>query len=252
MRIRLAFMFLSVLYFWFQPFLWIYWMDLRSVTFKKCNLMQSFRVMGIVVKCLHDMKTYCRINVIGFGECVILFLSMFSILNFNFGEKKNPECFLFAWNFRRQKHRILWRICKVFIHINTFVYQNKRIYIEQDDKYQVYSVKVLRPNAIAMKVPIRNWTRLKTIPINSKIIQQALQIREKYFIKKYRGDRDDNNELDRGYRTSRLTRMEKSLKTIEKNLKKLNDRMKRSWTNSSRQLWNFLVITFIFRWIPLG
>lgn len=104
------------------------------------------------------------------------------------------------------------------------MYQNKRIFIELDDQYKVYSVKVLRSNSISMRVPLRSWTRLRTAPIYPKIIQQALQIREKNVLKTFR-EREENNEIERGNLTSRMARMEKSLKTIEATLKILSDKI---------------------------
>lgn len=93
-----------------------------------------------------------------------------------------------------------------------------------DDQYKVYSVKVLRSNSISMRVPLRSWTRLRTAPIHSKIIQQALQIREKNGMKTYR-EREETNGIEKGSFISRIARMEKSLKTIETTLKILSDKM---------------------------
>lgn len=104
------------------------------------------------------------------------------------------------------------------------MYQNKRIYIELDDECKVYSVKVLRSNSVSMRVPLRSWTRLRTAPIDSKIIQQALHIREKNVIKTIR-ERDEGNEVEKGNLSSRMARMEKSLKSIEATLKLLSDKM---------------------------
>lgn len=104
------------------------------------------------------------------------------------------------------------------------MYQNKRIYIELDDHNKVYSVKVLQRNSISMRVPLRSWTRLRTAPIDSKIIQQALQIREKNVTKSFH-ERDECNENGMANIINRMTRMEKSLKTIETTLKLLSDQM---------------------------
>lgn len=104
------------------------------------------------------------------------------------------------------------------------MYQNKRIYIELDDNLKVYSVKVIRSNSISMKIPLRSWTRLRTAPIYSTIIHQALQIREKNAIKTIR-ERDETNDVDKGNLTNRMVRMEKSLKSIEATLKSLSEKM---------------------------
>ncbi|XP_031636687.1 transient receptor potential cation channel protein painless-like [Contarinia nasturtii] len=125
----------------------------------------------------------------------------------------------------RKNHRILWRICRCFIHLNNFVYQNKRIYIELDDQCKVYSVKMLRSSSMSMRVPLRSWTRLRTAPIDSKIIQQALQIRQRNVNRKYR-ERGENNDVERDILASRMARMEKSLTTIEATLKILTDKIK--------------------------
>lgn len=103
------------------------------------------------------------------------------------------------------------------------MYQNKRIYIELDDQYKVYSVKMIRSNSMSMKVPLRSWTRLRTAPIHSKIIQQALQIRENT-MKTFR-EREETNDIEKGSLISRVARIEKSLKAIETTLKILTNKI---------------------------
>ena len=115
-------------------------------------------------------------------------------------------------------------MCKIFIHLNNFVYQNKRIYIELDDNLKVYSVKMIRSNSISMKIPLRSWTRLRIAPIYSKIIHQVLQIREKNAMKTIR-EREETNDIEKGNLTNRMARMEKSLKSIEATLKSLSAKM---------------------------
>lgn len=117
----------------------------------------------------------------------------------------------------------MWKICKYFTHLNTFVYQDKRIYIELEDGRKVYSVKKMESNMICLQVPLRSWSRLRTARLSTKIVQRALQIREKKEIKKHRECRTSENEQE--HLIHRITKMESTLATIDDTLKLIIDKL---------------------------
>lgn len=117
----------------------------------------------------------------------------------------------------------MWKICKYFTHLNTFVYQDKRIYIELEDGRKVYSVKKMESNMICLQVPLKSWTRLRTARLSTKIVQRALQIREKKEIKKHRECGTSENEQE--HLIHRITKMESTLATIDDTLKLIIDKL---------------------------
>lgn len=117
----------------------------------------------------------------------------------------------------------MWKICKYFTHLNTFVYQDKRIYIELEDGRKVYSVKKMESNMICLQVPLKSWTRLRTARLSTKIVQRALQIREKKEIKKHRECGTSENEQE--HLILRITKMESTLATIDDTLKLIIDKL---------------------------
>lgn len=126
-------------------------------------------------------------------------------------------------NHHREKHRGMWKICKFFTHLNTFVYQDKRIYIELDDDRKIYSVKVMESKMVCLQVPLKSWTRLRTARLSSKIVQRALQIREKNELKKHRVG--GNGEGEQEQLNNRIAKMENTLQTMENTLKMIVDKL---------------------------
>lgn len=131
------------------------------------------------------------------------------------------------------RHRDMWKICKYFTHLNTFVYRDKRIYIELDDKQKVYSVKVVPSNIFCMRVPLRSWTRIQTARMSSKIIDNALQIREKHEINKH--NEEQQNEHDRDQLINRIVEIENTLKTMNATLNAISKKLMISIAKQTRK-----------------
>lgn len=122
----------------------------------------------------------------------------------------------------------MWKICRYFTHLNTFVYKDKRIYIELEDDRKIYSVKVMSTsNLVCLQVPLRSWTRLRTARMSKIIVRRALQIREKKEVKKYRESKNDEreHELESENLINRITKMEETLKAMEASLKSICDKL---------------------------
>lgn len=126
-------------------------------------------------------------------------------------------------NIFRIRYRDFWKICNLFTQFNTFVYQDKRIYIELDDNRKVYSVKVMPSNVICLRVPLKSYLRIRTARMSSKIIRDALQIREKHEMNKNR--ENDKNQHDRNQLLDRIVKIENTLETMETTLKAINERL---------------------------
>lgn len=96
--------------------------------------------------------------------------------------------------------------------------------MELDDKYRVYSVKDVPEKMICLRVPLRCWTRLRSARMSRKIIQGALEVRERHTIEKHRFP----NELignEQANILNRITKIEDTLKVIELSLKQLTDKL---------------------------
>lgn len=120
----------------------------------------------------------------------------------------------------RTRYHDLWKICRLFTQFNTFVYQDKRIYIELDDERKIYSVKTMPSNVICLRVPIKSYLRLRTARMSPKIIRDALRIREEYEMNKNkRSQRDDFDQL-----LNRIVKMENILETVETTLKVISEK----------------------------
>lgn len=121
------------------------------------------------------------------------------------------------------RYRGTWRLFKYFTQFNTFVYQDKRIYIELDDTRKVYSVKVMPSEVICLRVPLRSWMRLRTIQMSLNIVRNALEIRERHEIKKH--NELESDELEQNRLINRIDKMEDTLKTIQATLKAICDKL---------------------------
>lgn len=135
---------------------------------------------------------------------------MFFSLNYSFPFKR----LIF-----RTRYRDLWKICKYFTQFNTFVYQDKRIYIELDDKRKIYSVKVMSSNEICLRVPLKSYLRVRTARMSAKIIRDAMIILEEQEMNKEK--ENEKNQRDQNQLIERIVKIEKSLKTMEKLLRVL-------------------------------
>lgn len=76
---------------------------------------------------------------------------------------------------------------------------------------------------ICLQVPLKSWTRLRTARLSTKIVQRALQIREKKEIKKHRECGTSENEQE--HLIHRITKMESTLATIDDTLKLIIDKL---------------------------
>lgn len=123
------------------------------------------------------------------------------------------------------RYRGTWTVFKYFTQFNTFVYQDKRIYIELDDTFQVYSVKVMPSDVICLRVPLRSWMRLRTLRMSRPIVRSALRIRERYGMKKYNKLENDEYDQNRLIIINRIDRIEKTLKTIEATLEEICNKL---------------------------
>lgn len=113
---------------------------------------------------------------------------------------------------------------KCLVHLNTFVYRDKRIYTELDDTCEIYSVKVMQTKEICLRVPLRSWTRLRTARLNPIIIRRALRIREKKEVDKRR-DNQDYIDTKRDKLNDRIARIENILIKMETALQVINDKL---------------------------
>lgn len=127
------------------------------------------------------------------------------------------------WTFIRMRYRQFWTLCKLFTQFNTFVYEDKRIYIELDDKRKVYAVKVMPSKVICLRVPLKSYLRIRTTRMSSEIIRHALQIREKYAMNKNKSN--DNSQRDRDQILDRIVKIESTLETMETTLKAISERL---------------------------
>lgn len=118
----------------------------------------------------------------------------------------------------------MWEMFKNLTHINTFVYDEKRILIDLEDEGKVYcKVKHSDVDRVCLQVPLKSWTRFRTARMSDKIISKALQILERHEKNKHRSERRDENEPDQ--MMSRIIRMERTLKVMEATLKTISSKL---------------------------
>ncbi|XP_037045498.1 transient receptor potential cation channel protein painless-like [Bradysia coprophila] len=123
----------------------------------------------------------------------------------------------------RSKYRRVWRLCKYFTHINTFVYDGKKIFIDLEDSYMVYAEQEVPPNFVCLRVPLRSWARCRIARMSKKIVHAALRIRDRNEMKKHRKITDDEHEREQ--LAKRIDAIESTLKTMEETLKLINDKL---------------------------
>lgn len=131
---------------------------------------------------------------------------------------------LFCFRSSRDKYPKMWKITRLFTHINTFVYRDKRIYVELDDMNKVYSVKET-DNIVCLRVPLRSWTRLRSARMSQKIIDSALDIIERHEVEKHRKREElvtDNGQNDL---VNRIIQIEDTLKLMQATLKQISDKL---------------------------
>ena len=125
----------------------------------------------------------------------------------------------------RTRHRDLWKICKFFTQFNTFVYKDKRIYIELDDNRKIYSVKVMPSNIICLRVPLKSYLRIRSARMSSKIIRDALLIREKHEMNRNKESENEQIVRDQDQFIDRIVKIENTLMTMEKILKGISKKI---------------------------
>lgn len=121
----------------------------------------------------------------------------------------------------RTRYHDLWKICSFFTQFNTFVYQDKRIYIELEDQRKIYSVKVMPSNVICLRVPLKSYLRIHKARMSASIIRDALRIREKFEMNKNK--KSQRNNIDQLLK--RVVKMENTLETIEATLKAISEKL---------------------------
>lgn len=132
----------------------------------------------------------------------------------------NPM-FIFLYS---DKYPKMWKILRFFTHINTFVYRDKRIYVELDDINIVYAVKVMPSNIVCLRVPLRHWTRIRSARMSTKIIQNALEIRERSELEKHRSRKEYGENIQESL-INRITEIENTLKTMNETLRAITEKL---------------------------
>lgn len=90
----------------------------------------------------------------------------------------------------------------------------------------VYAEKMVPPNFVCLRVPLRSWARCRIARMSSKIVHSALRIREKNEVKKHRNDADNEYEGEQLIR--RIVGIETTLKAMEATLKLICDKLSES------------------------
>lgn len=104
------------------------------------------------------------------------------------------------------------------------MYQDKRIYIELDDMNTIYSVKTMPLNNVCLRVPLKNWTRIRSARMSSTVVQNSLEIRERHEVDKHR-NRKELEDNPQGMLIHRVMEIENTLKMMNTTLKAITDKL---------------------------
>lgn len=86
----------------------------------------------------------------------------------------------------------------------------------------VYAEKVVPPNVVCLRVPLRSWARCRIARMSTKIVHVARRIREKNEMKKH-SEAAAECEYDGEQLMTRIVGIENTLKAMEATLKTICD-----------------------------
>lgn len=90
----------------------------------------------------------------------------------------------------------------------------------------VYAERVVPPSFVRLRVPLRSWLRCRIARMNSKIVRNALLVREKNEAKIYSEAADNENENEQLVR--RIDGIETTLKAMQATLNAICDKLNKS------------------------